>query len=142
MKTIAKNLAVVVFALVATQVIHAQRVMNDPSYSTSNYKHPNKANYVKKQQDAQPVIYVEEVKDENEQKVENSLTSSANYKNMSASKAKTKKFKQTDEPSFYVAPRVTAASYGNYKSQFQGRPRKVQASKPATEAEVPVANVN
>lgn len=136
MKTIAKNLAVVVFALVATHAATAQKVMNDPSYSISNYKHPNKASYVKRQQDAQPVIYLEEVKEE-ETNADNSLTSSANYKNMSASKAKTKKFRQTDEPSFYVAPRVSTAASGNYKSQFQGRPRK--AEKLAQTPDMPVA---
>jgi hypothetical protein len=139
MKTIAKSLAAVVFALVATQVANAQRVMkNDPSYSVNNYKHPNKAALAKKQQDAQPVVYVEEIKDENAQAEDNSLTASANYKNMSASKAKTKKFRQTDEPSFHVAPRVSASSYGNYKSQFQGRTRKTEVKNDQS-VEVPVA---
>lgn len=139
MKTIAKTLTVVVFALVATQVANAQRVMNDPTYSINNYKHPNKANYMKKQLDAQPVIYLEEIKDENSQKADNSLTASANYKNMSPSESKTKKFRQTDEPSFHVAPRISAAANGNYKAQFPARTRKTESAKPVQTTEVPVA---
>ena len=139
MKTIAKNLTVVVFALIASHAANAQRVMNDPSYSINNYKHPNKANYVKKQLDAQPVIYLEEIKDENSQRADNSLTSSANYKNMSPSEARTKKFRQTDEPSFHVAPRVSSASSGNYKAQFPARTRKAESAKPTQTTEVPVA---
>ena len=139
MKTIAKSVAVVVFALVATQAANGQRVMNDPTYSINNYKHPNKAEYMKKQQDAQPIEYVEEIKDADDNKTENSLTSSSNYKHMSASKAKTKKFRRTDEPSFRTSANIPAYS-GNYKAQFPGRPRKVQAVKPAQNADVPVAN--
>jgi hypothetical protein len=139
MKTIAKNLTVVAFALVVSHVANAQRVMNDPSYSINNYKHPNKANYMKKKLDAQPVIYLEEIKEESAPKADNSLTSSANYKNMSPSESKTKKFKQTDEPSFHVAPKVSAIHNGNYKSQFPARTRKVEVAKPAQTTEVPVA---
>ena len=138
MKTIAKTLTVIVFALVASHIANAQRVMNDPSYSINNYKHPNKANYMKKQLDAQPVIYLKEVKDESAPKADNSLTSSANYKNMSPSESKTKKFRQTDEPSFHVAPRVSTAASGNYKAQFPGTTRKTEVAKPVS-TEAPVA---
>jgi hypothetical protein len=127
MQTITKILAVVLATLTGNMVM-AQRVMNDPTYSINNYKHPNKAAYMKKQQDAQPVVYVEEIKDETSApKANNSLTSSSNYKGMSAEKAKTKKFRASDSPSakpFHLAP-----SYGgNYKQQFHpvNRTRKAE----------------
>jgi hypothetical protein len=122
------------------QVATAQRVMNDPSYSIHNYKHPNKSNYMKKQEDARPVIYVEEVKSETPAAEENSLSSSANYKGMSATKSKTKTFKVSNSPSakpYHLAP---ANSNGNYKQQFPARQRKTNESKEEETQKVPVAN--
>lgn len=139
MKTIAKNLTVVAFALLASHIANAQKPSNDPSYSISNYKHPNKANYMKKQLYAQPVIYLEEIKEETSPKANNSLTSSANYKNMSPSESKTKKFRQTDVPSFDVAHRISEVHNGNYKAQFPARTRKVEVAKPVQTTEAPVA---
>jgi hypothetical protein len=122
MKTIAKTF-IAIGVVMLVQSANAQKVMNDPSYSIHNYKHPNKANYMKKQLEKYPTQYVEEVKDE-EAKSENSLTSSANYKNMSASKSKMKKFRKTEDPDFYVVPKGSAP--GNYKMQFPVRKKKVE----------------
>lgn len=140
MKTIKITIALII-AMVLGHVASAQRWKNDPTYSTSNYKQPNKAAYMKKQQDAQPVVYVEEVKDENAIKEEsNNMTSSANYKGMSASKSKTKKFQASDSPSakpfFHVSP---AQQNSNYKQQFPSRSRKSDAEKEEQGKETPVA---
>ncbi len=140
MKTIAKYSALLIFLGLA-QLTNAQRVMNDPSYSIHNYKHPNKAAYVKKQEDAKPVVYVEEVKDGSAStQEENSLTSSGNYKGMSARKSKTKKFAASNSPSaipYHLAP---ANSNGNYKQQFPSRPRKEKDQKEEKDSETPIAN--
>lgn len=125
-----------VLALVA-MAAHAQRA-NDPTYSVHNYKQPNKANYMKKQADARPVVYLEEVKEEGETQQDNSLSSSANYKGMHPSEAKTKKFVASDAPSarpYHLAP----ASNGNYKQQFGGRPRRREAAQSA-ESTGPLVN--
>jgi len=139
MKT-AKITIALVLAMVLGHMASAQRWKSDPTYSTSNYKQPNKAAYMKKQQDAQPVVYVEEVKDENAVKAEeNNMTTSANYKGMSASKTKTKKFRASDSPSakpfFHVSP---AQQNANYKQQFPTRERK-SAAKEEQNSEIPVA---
>lgn len=108
-------------AIFASQTISAQKVMNDPSYSTNNYKHPNKAAYMKKVQDEQPVIYLEEVKNE-EAKEDNSLTSASNYKGMNTSDTKIKIYRIVNAPIIY--PVVIPASTGNYKQQFAPRTKK------------------
>ena len=139
MKTIAKSLAILA-VLVITQAANAQRVMSDPSYSINNYKHPNKAAYMKKKQDAQPVVYLEEVKDENTAtENESGLNSSANYKGMSASKSKTKTFRVSNSPSakpFHLAPSYN----GNYKQQFQPRQKKQEEPKNDEQGVTPIAN--
>lgn len=137
----AKIVLAILVGLVISQISNAQRVMNDPTYSINNYKHPNKSAYMKKQQDAQPVVYVEEVKDENAiQAEENSMTSSGNYKGMSASKSKTKKFRASDSPSAKPFFHVTPSQNSNYKQQFQARPRKEKESKEEQGQDIPVAN--
>jgi len=130
--------AVTIAAMLIGHNIHAQRVMNDPSYSSNNYKHPNKAAYVKKQQENQPVVYLEEVKD-GEEKEENSLTASGNYKGMSPAKSKIKKFRVTSAPSYN--PAFVPSSSGNYKQQFAPRQRKSQEKVKQTE-ETPIVQNN
>ena len=125
-------------AIFASHTISAQKVMNDPSYSTNNYKHPNKAAYMKKVQDEQPVIYLEEVKNE-EAKEDNSLTSASNYKGMNASNKKIKTYRVVNAPIYY--PVIIPASTGNYKQQFA--PRIKKAAKKTVEIQnIPVVVVS
>ena len=125
-------------AMFASHTISAQKVMNDPSYSTNNYKHPNKAAYMKKVQDEQPVIYLEEIKND-EVKEDNSLTSASNYKGMSASDTKIKTYRIVNAPIYY--PVVIPASTGNYKQQFA--PRRKKAAKKTEEFQnIPVVVVS
>ena len=130
---------VVIAAMTLSNSVNAQRVMNDPTYSEHNYKHPNKSAYMKKKHAEQPVVYLQEVKDESTQKEEqNSVASSANYKGMSASKAKTKKFVATSAPEaapYFLAP----AGSGNYKQQFAPRQKKDNKENGQSN-EVPLAN--
>lgn len=124
--------------LLGLHMSYAQRVMNDPTYSPNNYKHPNKAAYMKKKLGSQPVVYVEEVTEENSNKQDNSLTSSSNYKGMNASNSKIKKFRVTNAPA--VAPlQMAPAQNGNYKQQFRPSQRKDKQAKEQTDS-IPVAS--
>ncbi len=123
-----KKIIIMMLALVAMLAGHnmmAQKVLNDPSYSVHNYKHPNKAAYMKRIQDQQPVIYLEEVKDGQE---ENNSISQSDYKRMNASNSKIKKFRRVKAP--VSNPGVAPASIGNYKQQFAPRMKK---SEPKTQ---------
>ena len=100
----------------------AQKVMGDPSYSIHNYKHPNKAAYMKKVQDEKPVVYMEEVVEPQSDNYSSSMSSS-NYKGMNAGNSKIRKYRVGTAPA--VSP-VGPAGNGNYKQQFAPRTRKTE----------------
>ncbi|MBC7390224.1 MAG: hypothetical protein H7329_13490 [Opitutaceae bacterium] len=97
---------------------YSQSTQNDPSYSVHNYKHPNKAARAKEIQDSKPVVYLEEIREE-DQKESNSLTMDPNYKTMSPTKSKIKKYRVVAAPC--SQPVNTVSNNGNYKQQFQPR---------------------
>lgn len=136
MKTIAKIVSVVVTVALAQVVSNAQAHKNDPSYSTSNYKNPYKAKYAKELQDKQPVVYIEEVKEVDENSEKNSLTASSNYKAAMPSKGKMKRFKVADKP---TSTRVYAPIPSNYKMPYSA-PRKAKVEKVEIQPEPVVAN--
>ena len=138
MKTIAKIGSVLVTIVLAQVVANAQIEKKDPSYSTSNYKNPYKAAYAKKLQDNQPVVYIEEVKEVDENSEKNSLTSSSNYKALTPSKAKMKRFKVADKPA-NTSTRVYAPIPSNYKMPYSS-PRKPKVEKVEVQPESVVAN--
>jgi len=137
MKTITKIASVLVAIVLAQVVANAQAHKNDPSYSTSNYKNPYKAAYAKQLQDNQPVVYIEEVKEVDENSEKNSLTASSNYKAASPSKAKMKRFKIADKPN--TSSRVYAPVPSNYKMPYSA-PRKPKVQKVETQVEPVVVN--
>lgn len=97
---------------------NAQRI-NDPTYSSHNYKHPNKAEKMKRIEQSKPVVYLEEV-NAAEKNDENSLVASANYKGMQPSESRIKIFRETYAPE--AAPfLVSNTASGNYKQQFVPR---------------------
>ena len=122
MKTRAKIYnAIAVFMFIQTGL--SAQSNNDPSYSTSNYKHPNKAEYARKIQEMQPVVYLEEVKELGEETAKNSLTASNNYKTSAPSNSKIKRFKLTEKPA-----KISNQNYisipANYKMPFSSGSRK------------------
>ena len=138
MKTTAKIFSVLA-TLVLTQVLaNAQAPKNDPSYSTGNYKNPYKAAYAKQLQDNQPVVYIEEIKEVDENSEKNALTASGNYKAAAApSHAKMKRFKQSDKPA--TPARVYAPIPGNYKMPYSA-PRTPKVEKLEIQPEPLVIN--
>jgi hypothetical protein len=138
MKTIAKIASVLVTVALTQVVANAQIDKKDPSYSTSNYKNPYKAAYAKKMQDNQPVVYIEEVKEIDENSEKNALTASSNYKAVTPSKAKIKRFKIADK-SVTRSSRVYAPVPSNYKMPYSA-PRKQKVEKVEMQPEPVVKN--
>lgn len=138
MKAVIKSILIMLVTLFGFHISYAQRVMNDPTYSPNNYKHPNKAAYMKKKLGSQPVVYVEEVTEESTDKQENSLNSASNYKGMNASSPKIKKFRVANAPA--IAPiQMAPAQNGNYKQQFRPSQRKDKQVKQVPDS-IPVAS--
>ena len=127
MKKIAKIVSVLVSVALTQLVANAQIQKNDPSYSTSNYKNPQKAAYAKKMQDNQPVVYIEEIKEVDENSDKNSITATSNYKAASPARAKMKRFKMAEKPSGTFS-RVYAPVPSNYKMPYS-IPKKAKVEK-------------
>lgn len=138
MKTIAKIVSVLVAVALTQVVANAQAQKNDPSYSTSNYKNPYKAAYAKQMQDNQPVVYIEEIKEVDENSDKNSITSSSNYKAASPSRAKIKQFRLAEKPTS-TPSRVYAPVPSNYKMPYSA-PRKPKVEKVEVQPESVVTN--
>ncbi len=127
MKKLVQTVAIVL-GITAANVVSAQNYSNDPTYSPSNYKQPNKAAKMKAIADAQPEVYVQEV-NEGKPQADNSLSASANYKGMATKRSAFKRFFVSDAPE--AKPFTLGNTNANYKNQFPGRARKV--AKPVEE---------
>jgi hypothetical protein len=138
MKTIVKIASVLATVALTQVVANAQAQKNDPSYSTSNYKNPQKAAYAKKMQDNQPVVYIEEIKEVDENSDKNSITASSNYKAASPSRAKIKRFRLADKPAG-SSSKVYAPVPSNYKMPYSA-PRKSKVEKVEVQPEPVVVN--
>lgn len=134
MKTFAKISVLLSMGVFSIGASFAQTAKNDPSYSTSNYKQPNKAAYTKSLQEKQPTVYMTEVKETSEPKEENNFTASANYKVVSPSKAKIKHFRLASKPTT-----TSGKSYNqipaNYKMPYSTtrKAHKIEQVEPASQ---------
>lgn len=125
-----------ILGISAATLAFAQSNVNDPTYSSHNYKHPNKAAKAKAIEDAKPTLFIQEVK-QGEQRPDNSLSASANYKGISAEKANYKQFSVSDAP--VTIPFSIAPSNGNYKQQFPSRTKKMEVPVKIEERDVVVS---
>ena len=135
MKKTNKMLAFVLGISAATLAI-AQKNVSDPTYSSHNYKHPNKAAKAKAIEEAKPTLNLREVKSA-EQKPDNSLSASANYKGISAEKANYKQFVVSDAPE--AIPFIIEPRNANYKQQFPSRTKKIEVPVKTEERDVVVS---
>lgn len=104
---------------------------SDPSYSEHNYKHPNKAQEIKKQKGSSPEVYLQEIKSEsNENQHENSLVAEENYKCISVEKSKTREFRSSNSNTAKPFQLETTVN-NNYHQRFPST--KKQAAKSSKE---------
>jgi len=135
MKTTVKSLLTILGIATITSVSGQYR--NDPTYSEQNYKHPNKAAKMKAIREAQPEVFVEEIKPD-KVRAENSLTASSNYKGMSVERSAEKEFRISEAPA--PSPFVPVPN-SNYKQQFPSRTRKVEIPDDRTEPGIVAADM-
>jgi len=94
------------------------QLVNDPSYSEHNYKHPNKALEIRKKKANRAEIYLQEIKkDNNDGQQKNSLDAQENYKCISAEKSRTKEF-TTDSSDSAKPFRTETTLNNNYHQRF------------------------